>query len=113
MHHSKAGRGCAEVWDALPAERTDVRGLEIGATKGDAGHPGGDAAAGGEEDVFGDGSGEELPLERVDFCGFAFVEQDTEIALRREDEELVGVDAGAPEVADAVEGDAVGPCALA
>jgi hypothetical protein len=35
---------------------------------------------------------EELLFERIDFGGIAFIEQDAEIAFKREDEELVRLD---------------------
>src|SRR6185437_17132253 len=109
----KARSGCAEVWDSLPAQRTDVSGLQIRSAEGDAGHPGRDTAARCEEHILGDCAGEELLFQRVDLRGVAFIEQGDLVALRREHEEFVGVDACAPEVADAVERDAVRPCAFA
>ena len=47
------------------------------------------------------------------FFGIAFVEQHAQIALRREHEQLVGVHQRAPQIAGAVERDAVRPRAFA
>ena len=56
--------------------------------------------------------GEKLPFECVHQRRFAFIKQKSKITLRSEDEELVGVDQRAPEIAVGIEGDAIGPGAF-
>ena len=56
---------------------------------------------------------EEGLFERVDLRRIPFVQQHAQVAFGRQHEQLVRVDERAPEVAVAVEGDPVGPGALA
>src|SRR5580704_10953684 len=55
---------------------------------------------------------EEGLLQGVHFFGIAFVEKNALVPLRREHEQLVGIDQRTPEIAVTIEGDAIGPSAL-
>src|SRR6266699_2705825 len=112
MNHGQAWSGRLEIRYPGTFERPDVRGAQIGTAEGHAGHPRRDAASGGEENFLSDVVVEELLFEGVDFGGVAFIKQDAEIAVGCQDEELVRIDHGAPEIAGAVEGDAVWPGSL-
>src|SRR6478735_3637464 len=112
MHHGQSRDGRAEVRYPLALERSYIHCSQVAPTEGDARHPGGDAPAGGEQNVLGNPVPQHSLLERVDFLWIAFVEQETQVAFGSEHEELVGIDHCSPQIAIAVKGDAVWPSAF-
>src|SRR5690349_14202517 len=75
VHHGEPRHRRLKVRNSLSLERSDVGRPQIRPAERNTRHPRSDTAAGREQHLFANVIGEELPLERIDLLGVAFVQQ--------------------------------------